>query len=493
MRKTMVTILSLLLVVGFGTSVFAGHAADTGYEYTPKLVKAGKSSIDISGSIRVRGDFRDNTSDFNSESADYKAIYDSRARLKFQATVSPNTMGVIELEAGGTSDDTYTWGYYDAASGTFDCADNCGDGNYKPADMYIRQAYIAHQGTGLLGVLSGVKAGHMLVKLGNGVFYNHAKFGDDAIVLWTEPQKGTEVSLTMVKLAENNTAAAGIGTPGNDDVNAFILGASTGLSGINLGTDITYIDDQDYNEYGYDTKGLHLWNVGLYGDAEVGGAKLYADVEMQSGKAKGVGGGSDMKFKGYAWVVGAKMDIPNSPVSAGLEVGYGSGDKIEESGSTMDTGNEIEGFMTTIGTSGNLGVRQTAFLYDDKIMNAACNDSTDCDCSKAGIANTWYVNLGADADVTSDMNVALDIFYIRAAKAVAIKGALETDGSYDRSKAVGTEVDAKFTYQVDTNLVYYIEAGYMFAGSAYDRYKSYGSSDDADNPYGVRHGLELTF
>ena len=75
-------------------------------------------------------------------------------------------------------------------------------------------------------------------------------------------------------------------------------------------------------------------------------------------------------------------------------------------------------------------------------------------------------------------------------------GATNSDGSEKRSKAIGTEVDATLTYQVDTNLVYFVEAGYMFAGSAYD-YPTPASADgnntSADNPYGVRHGLSLEF
>lgn len=519
MRKTLVAILSLVLVAGFGTFAFAGHAANEGYEYTPTIVKAGKSNINLSGSIRIRGDFRENTSDFNSETADYKAAYDSRIRLKVDAAVSPNTMGVIELESGWDESDTYTWGDWSNAEGTFGSYEDGNSyeyGDYKPTGLGVRQAYIAHQGTGLLGVLSGVKAGHILTKLGNGVFYNHSKYGDDAIVLWTVPQKGTEVSLTMAKLGESNTRAYGedCGTyscAGNDDTTSYTLGVTTAAAGVNLGADVTYIDAQDFtvdldSDY-RDSAGLHFWNVGLRGDTDVNGVKLYADVEIQSGKAKSNYNGytheSDRKFKGYAWVVGANVDVPNSPVSVGAEIGYGSGDKVEDkydSSGDYDktsTGNKNEGFLTTIGTSGNLGVRKTAFLYDDKIANAGCSlesSSGGVSCSQAGIANTWYVNVGADADVTPDLNASLNLFYLRAAKGVNIMDATTDAGAPKRSKALGTEVDATLTYQVDTNLVYYVEAGYMFAGSAYDRgTDSYGENESADNPYGIRHGLTLEF
>ncbi|MDO8281973.1 MAG: hypothetical protein Q7U10_05020 [Thermodesulfovibrionia bacterium] len=533
MRKTLVSILSFLLVAGFGASAFAGHAADTGYEYTPKIVKAGKSNIDLSGSIRIRGDFRNDTIDMYSGTADQTANYDSRIRLLVKATVSPNTMGVIELESGlcsGTGDgesygcpDGYDWGNGDTSEGTLGSYSEEYDfyqyGNTKPTAMTIRQAYIAHQRV-VAGVLSGVKAGHILTKLGNGVFYNHSKFGDDAIVLWTTPQKGTEISLTMAKLGEGHDNAEGYNGgdyeyAGNDDNTAYTLGVTTAAAGMNLGMDVTYLDNQDFtydlrNDW-RDSAGLHLWNIGLRADTTVSGIKLYGDVEIQTGKAEsnyrpGSSREEDRKFTGYAWLVGANLDVPNSPVSIGAEVGYGSGDKIADSyysdGDYDDsqTGTKYEGFLTTIGTSGALGVRKTAFLYDDKVKNAACSLESSytygVSCSNAGIANTFYVNVGADADVTPALNASLDIFYLRAAKGVNIMGARETNGGPDRSKNLGVEVDAAATYQLDTNLVYFVEAGYMFAGSAYNVPKEDGNdgeNHDADNPYGIRHGLTLEF
>lgn len=523
MRKTLVSILSLLLTVGFSASAFAGHAADTGYEYTPKLVKSSKSNIDLSGSIRIRGDFRDNTNDFNSETADQTSGYNSRIRLKVDATVSPNTKGVVELENGTGTNDTYTWGTPSGANfgaeGTYDnLISNNGDGNIKPDTLSIRQAYISTQGTNLLGVLSGAKVGHILTKLGNGVFYNHSKFGDDAIVFWTVPQKGTEVSLTMAKLGENTTTATQTVTcvpgpgcrfipviAGNNDATSYTLAATTAAAGINLGADVTYIDDQDFTSYtpaggSLVTEGLHLWNLGLNANMAVNGVSLYGDVEVQSGKAKEnhvnpiTSLRSDMKFKGYAWVLGAKADVPNSPITAGLEAGYGSGDKMEDCANvactTKYSGNKNEAFLTTIGNSGNLGVRQIAFLYDDKIATASGAGNN-------GLSNTWYINLGGSANVNPDLNLALDVFYLRAAKARNVMGALEANGQPKTSKSIGTEVDAKLTYQVDTNLVYYIESGYMFAGSMYDydnpAVVANGDNLRADNPYGIRHGLELTF
>jgi hypothetical protein len=68
---------------------------------------------------------------------------------------------------------------------------------------------------------------------------------------------------------------------------------------------------------------------------------------------------------------------------------------------------------------------------------------------------------------------------------------------------MGWEIDAKVTYQIDTNLVYYVEGGYLIAGDFYknhtrgkDSGTNFGDNDrsaDPDNAYTVRHGIILSF
>jgi len=259
MKKILIPLLSVAMVLFFIAPTFATHAAPKGYEYEPQVVKAGKSMIKLSGSIRIRGEFSDNLDDYDDDGASDNSVskYDQRIRLKVEATVSPNTKGVIELENGkdsscgevyneddmmvynyscsGSDSDTkdgYMWGYRDkAASGIYQ------RGNYKVGDLRIRQAYIAHQGRGLLGRLAGFVVGHQLVKVGDGLFLNHAKFGDDAITLWVS---GSEISLTAAKLAENKGAFS-------DDADLYSLAAEHEINGIKLGADITYINDNAFD------------------------------------------------------------------------------------------------------------------------------------------------------------------------------------------------------------------------------------------------------
>lgn len=507
MRKTLVFILSLVLVAGFGTIAFAGHNTDEGFEYTPNIIQSKKSNIDISGSIRVRGNYQNNTSDFANDvdlsgefhtGNDQKASWDTRVRLKIDAKVSPNTMGVIELESSfgdkckpsfkGTGSNLGEIGdlvdYDDPSKGCFDWKeisdttyDNAdtfgwGDGhsfagmvpfsNAKRGTLRIRQAYIVHQNDTLLDMPIGFKIGHILPKLGNGLFYNHAKHGDDALVIWAMPVKDLEVSLMYAKLYEGSSAES-------DDFNLWNLGIETVFNNVNLGADISYLDFQnggDIKHLNFADQGIHLWNYGFRADTDFQGIKVYGDLEIQQGEIsdKDMTPEEDLDFEGYAWMVGAAADIPDTAVSLHAEIAYGSG---QDPDSTAD---EITMFVNSLSAS-----QKYTFVYEYSAMAAT-------GMKNSGISNTIYFNLGGDIDVNPDLNISADYYFLTATEAISLNGAPESD-------ELGSEIDGKLTYQLDSNLVYYIEGGYLFAGEAYD----HPSDEAADNAYRVRNGLVLKF
>ena len=53
MKKYLLVLLSVLAIVAFATSAFALHEVQT-QEYTPGLVKTGKSMIQLGGELRVK-------------------------------------------------------------------------------------------------------------------------------------------------------------------------------------------------------------------------------------------------------------------------------------------------------------------------------------------------------------------------------------------------------------------------------------------------------
>jgi len=79
MKKSLIVLLSVMVVLAFTASAFALHQVKSS-EYTPGLVKAGKSQITLGGEIRIRGDHK-NDLDFDQKASDTTQKYDQRVRL----------------------------------------------------------------------------------------------------------------------------------------------------------------------------------------------------------------------------------------------------------------------------------------------------------------------------------------------------------------------------------------------------------------------------
>ncbi len=469
MKKSFIALLSVSVVLLFAVSSFALHAVPEMYEYTPSIVKSKKAQLEIGGHIRVRGEINDNYVSFNDDvSGDStRSAYDQRARVHIKATVSPNTFGFIEFEANSLqNDDSWSWANCDGAKGIYR------KGNCKPTGVTTRQAYIAHQ-TKALGVMAGFKVGHQLYALGNGLFYNHTQYGDDGITLWISPADGMEISLNALKFDENDPA-------GSDDVDAYAGTFSGAFGPANVSADVTFFND---NEFG--PKGADLWNFGVRGDMNIGTVAVKADVEFQTGSAdEFAANGDDFDLSGYAFLLGADFDA--GPVKIGIEGAYGSGDDI-------DTEDEYEGFITTLSDG-----QDYTYLYDQKattsaqaIVATSTTSSTFGAMGRTGLANTWYINAGVSGKPTPDIKLMGDVYYLQASEKVS-----DVD-DYDE-KDIGVEVDGKIEYQIDTNLVYYVEAGYLFAGDFYKNLTGPVSPnpadpEDPDDAYSVRHGIILKF
>ncbi len=453
MKKYLV-LLSVIAVLAFAVSAFALHEVPS-QEYSPSIVKtAAKSQIELGGEMRVRGEFNKNLTDFDNDGkpSDNNQKYDSRVRLGVKATVSPNTFGFLELETGSNQTDTYTWG---SAM------------NSKRGTLDIRQAYISTN----LGKVATLKAGHMLLALGNNLFFDHTREGDDALLLSIPAGEG-ELTLITIKLAEGVTTE-------NDDTNAYVVAYGTPIGVVNLSADLTYLVGHDKSVY---DKGTKLFNVGLRANADVGGGvKVKGDVEIQRGTDKTSApdsfGNEEVKYRGYAAMAGVEANV--GAVSVRGNAAYGRGDKVDSNG---DSSERYEGFKTFLSDT-----QYYTFIYDYKVKTAAGDKHT-------GINNTWYLNAGVTAKPTPDLKLSGDLYFLRAVKAVAINGATDDDGTLDQSKKLGYEIDAKAEYQIDANLVYFVEAGYLFAGAAYDvPTGTPGDNDNSDNAYAVRHGLLLKF
>jgi hypothetical protein len=443
MKKHLLVLLSVLAIVAFATTAFALHEVAS-QEYTPGLVKAGKTQIDLGGELRIRGESNNNLSDLrdtkdgtDGEFSDHNSKYDQRVRLSLKATVSPNTFGFVELETGDSSD-TYTWG-----SGS-----SAGTSGAKRGTLAIRQAYISTN----LGKVATLKAGHMLLALGNNLFFDHTKFGDDAI-LFSIPAGDGEVTLINLKFAEGDNHE-------NDDLDGYVAAFGMPIGTSKVSADLTYLRD---HAKGGAYEGFYLANLGGRFNGDFSGLKVKADLEVQTGKAKDYLGGDDLKYRGFALMAG--VEVPAGPATVRANAAYGSGDKT-------DTDDKYEGYKNFLSDN-----QYYTYVYDYKVMTAAGGTHT-------GINNTWYLNAGVTAKPTTDLSLSGDLYFLRAARRMSEADKLD-------SKKIGVELDAKAEYQIDSNLVYFVEAGYLWAG---DLYKNVvGAHEDPDNPWSARHGLLLKF
>jgi len=458
MKKYLALALGVIFTLGFAASAFAIHAEIPAE--TQAVVTKGSTQVTLGGELRFRGEYKSNVADFNDNNAtgvsdDRTAAYDGRVRLRIEAATSKNTMGVIHLESGSNTSDTYTGG----SSADSENKGIYGEGNGKRGTLAILEAWIQHKFN--IGVPAGIKVGHMPLALGNKLFFDHTKFGDDAIVFFMDPTKELHIGLLSIKV---NEAAA---KP--DDTDAYVALFAYKGKGFNASGDVTYLDDKNYS-----TKGLHFINYGLRGDTKIGPVGIKADVEYQRGSAK-VDTGTDTDFRGYAYLLGVDYKVGNFTLDA--EYALGSGDS--------DSGdNKVGTFVTAMG-----GTQHYTYVYEYRTRSAGVTapsaGASAIGASGTGIANTTYFKLGANGKVTKDLSLVVNYYILRATKPVS------TNGTYS-SKKIGSELDAKITYKLDRNLVYFVEGGYLFAGDFFKNITT-SANGEPDNAYAVRNGITLNF
>ncbi|KJR43282.1 hypothetical protein MCHI_000840 [Candidatus Magnetoovum chiemensis] len=450
MKRFLMLTLAALMLLGLSSFAFAQDAPSE-----TAVVAKGQTKIEIGGEIRFRGEARHNTDyqleddslgdvGLSGKTDDHINYFDTRVRLNVSAKVSDNVKGFVELETGDNTHDTFTWGGTGAAAtGIY------GVGNAKGSEMTLRQAWINYEKNGY-----GLTVGHQLLALGNSLFYDHTKYGDDAVLLYAAPTKTAMVGLLGIKHSEGDTKK-------EDDATAYVLLGSYKGSNWDVSGDITYVDFQQPTALGLALDYIHLVNFGLRGSVDVKPVKIRGDVELQTGKAKTEDKTVDLDVKGSAGLLG--FDATLGPAVVTLEGAIGSGMKEDE--------DSLDAFVTSLGADPHY-----TYAYEYRVKSA-------CDGMKgSGLCNTGYIKLGVKGDlIPKTLDGMLNIYWLTATEEVSLNGG-------EKSDELGAEIDAKVAYKFAKNLQYFVEGGYMFTGSAYDY-----ANASADNAYMVRHGIVLKF
>ena len=420
--------------MSFAGSAFAIHAEIP--SETQAVVAAGGTQITLSGELRTRGWYfknigpvSGNTNVRKPVASASEAYYDQRVRLGLDAKVTPNVEGYVQLESGTGQSDIYTWGNFDQ----------------KPSTLSILQSWIMYSGGGLFGFPSGVKIGHMPLALGQMQFFDHTKFGDDAIVFFMLPTKELEIDLLTIKFAgEGNSTniptfpiaplnpLVGSKFSNTDDLDGYVGILTYKVDDkITVGANYTYLNQSDFR--------FSHQDLGLTANGMIGPVGFKAELDMQFGKV----GALNQKFRGYGILVGANMMV--DPLNLRASIGYGSGDNDPNDGKDKQ-------FETYLGS-----VQHYTLAYEYQVVTAAGRVNS-------GLSNTTYYNLGIDVTPMKDLTASADLYILRASEVnTAIAGS--------DSKNAGWEVDAKAVYKLAKNLNYQVDAGFLKAGQLYGNNK----------------------
>ena len=360
-----------------------------------------------------------------------------RIRLDVNAKAGDNVKGKIELESDfgtGTSGaaSNYTnndWGQFESYHGNGSPTDT---GN----NLGFREAWLS---INLPGLPVNVTAGHQLLQLGNGWFFLSKHFGSDAWVVANQTGNNT-VAFVDVKIAEGLVQ-------NSDDVDAYALLDVYKLSDTaTVGVDLTVANDP-WNNLRFNTApnyvtGVHYGtqaeNLGLNFNGKTGPVALKAELDLQTGTAKGAPATGDKKFKGNQIVVQGAM--PMDPVTLNFTVARGSGDKIGNK--------DYDGYRTFLDINPHY-----TFLYEYKLATAAGAAHT-------GFANTTALNVGATFAAAKSLNIGANLWYLRSTEKVANKKNVGGSATND----LGTELDVNIAWQLYQNVSWNWDLGYFNPG-----------------------------
>jgi hypothetical protein len=489
-KKYLAVLLGVFFILSFAVTAFAIHE-----EMPPAeaVVTQGPAKITLGGDILFRGWYIHNVDDlalpthptFGSRS---EAFYTTTAHLSVDAKVSDNLRGYMELETSGggnNNSDVFNWGTGAGGNnnGTYDSKPN--------GDLRFRQLWLMYTGSGLFGAPSGIKVGHMPIALGEKMFLNNERFGDDAILVWIDPTKEMHLLAGTVKLVDsaNNVDIGFINHTG--DLDGYVLMFTYMLDKDNtIGANWTWAHS-DGNLPSIpvappNCNNLNFHNAEVHAHGTIGGFTYALEGDWQMGRASQVLGGgqsfpgytgavSDVKFEGYGAY--AKVGFMIDPVNIRASFAYGSGD----SGSKSD---EVDEFQTLQGTDATSGVdRYTHYtlIYERFVRTAAFEPIVTTftgqpgqggigigNTRSTGIANTTALNLGFDVNPLKDLSISVDGWYLLASSVGRWEIDREQAGLNPRvGRKLGWEIDGNLNYKIAKNLSYFAQAGIFKPGGFY--------------------------
>jgi hypothetical protein len=488
MKKYLAVLFSVIFLLSFTVTAFAIHE-----EMPPDeaVVAKGPSKITLGGKIIVRGWYFNNIDGTSPTSSPSQALYTTNAYLTVDAKVSDNVRAYMELETSSKESNNsgvLYWGSYDTKN---------------DMELKFRQLWMQYTGSGILGVPTGIKAGHMPIALGEKIFLNNERFGDDVILVWVDPMKEMHIAAGTAKLVESSNVNIGSINHAQDldgyvALMTYMLDKDT-----TVGANWTWAHS-DANipslQYPVGTftpvvSSLNFHNFGLHGNGKIAGLSYAAEADFQVGQAKNTTAdtakwlidNANLHFKGYALF--AKLGYELDMLKLRASFAMGSGDNGKDPSSVK----EFQAMQGTDATGGIARFPHYTLLYERFIRTAAAlallTTNPDGNTRTTGIANTTYYNIGFDVKPMKQLNISLDGYLLEATKV----GIWEQQLEANVSKGLGSEIDAKLNYQIAKNFSYFIEAGLFFPGNFYKDTAPLVNDASKKTATMAVHGLLLQF
>jgi hypothetical protein len=424
------------------------------------------AEVTVSGSVDIRSLMWNNNTDFSDKTGDRSVTTQQRYRINIDAK-NDNVKGRItfenDWEQWGTETNSVTAGY--PLSGLKTGVESRPGQSSATNKFGIREGWIDFTIPG--ATPAHVKVGHQFLQLGNGWFFRSMKYGSDAWLVGL-PGKNT-VAFVDVKVAEGITTQ-------NDDVDAYVLLDNFKIDDTKtVGAYWAHVVDRRNNVFG----GLFgagavgtdaaLENIGLWFNGKLGPMNLQAEIDLQSGKAKGLGAVPDTKFKGNQIIVQGNM--PVSAAAFNFTVARGTGDSV------TSTSPDMKMYLPVLDSDPHYTVVYEYFAP------TACSTtgSARTGLRSTGFCNTTALNIGGSFNATKWMNVSLDLWMLKATEKLNDQRGGTTD-------ELGNEIDLVFKFKLYDQLTWNWQIARLMAGKAYQ-----SATADADPVDAIQGILSYKF
>jgi len=508
MKKFIVLILVGLLVLVFGTTVFAQKKEE------PKL------DFRASGFINAISFYTYNIPGLNPAAKifgaqgnyvtpDEKAFnrkvsyLDARCSLKFDAVMGKEMSGTIMFEIDSTN-----WG--DTPGGQGGNITDRGKMGYWSADraaVEVKNIYIDF-GLPYIGIDAPMTArvGLQALSLRPNILVYTDGMGISG---------GIKLDPVLIQPMWFK-AVEGVGWTA-DDVDVYGLHANAKLGTFTIGGYGLYYNMNTFPFFvsqvtagipaslyplGQGTQEAAMWWWGVYADGKAGPVNLNFDFIIDRGKvqSKLTPSADDVKYRG--WTTRLKVDYPYEMFNLGVVGVYGSGadrNKTDADGYANGTNTKVSSFVVPVGSeAGAISQESVALsMYAGSTGGigyaATHNYNQMCKGATGGI---WFAKLYGSYKATPWYKVTLQGLYIgdTTKHGNTIGTAVNTDGTLRDDKSIGWELDLVNELQIYKNLKWEIAGGFLVAGDGMDFKKTgVNANKSMDNPWAILTRLTYTF